>query len=77
MNTIALAAAPWSGDRNDHHAQWRAVLDGEANLFWELWSPAIDPSCVLTADGKRPVQRAVDMIVEFFGPTWLADAWRG
>jgi hypothetical protein len=57
-----------------HHAEWRAVLAGDAELTWALWSSAIDSSNILTAAGKRTLQRAVAAVADFLGPTWLAEA---
>jgi hypothetical protein len=59
---------------DDHHAELRAVVTGEAELNWTLWSSAIDSSSVLTPEGRAVLRRAVSAVAEFLGPTWLSDA---
>ena len=51
--------------------RWSAVISGEAELTWELWSENIDRSNELTNKGKRAVHSAVDSISEFLGKNWL------
>ena len=57
-------------ERADNEA-WRAVLRGERELTWGLWSGTVEQSRVLTPEGRTVVLRAVESLAGFLGETWL------